>query len=112
MGGQWGRLASKQVVQCPGQGWAGETVLDAEGWLGPFSCFSNAGSLQTLVIAGQAQPWGRVAFWPQNKAYSACIDETGSGDGRASSVTRPGVRSWALPSTSMSEAPLRGFVGP
>lgn len=44
----------KQAVQCPGQEWAWEVVLDAKGLLYPFSCFSNTGSLQTLVTAGQA----------------------------------------------------------
>lgn len=31
-----GQLAPRWVVQCPGEGQAGETVLDAEGPLGPF----------------------------------------------------------------------------
>lgn len=82
-GGQWGGLAPKQVVQCPrlGVGQVGKAVLDAEGLLGPFSCFSNAGSLQTLVTAGQAPApvaeW--PASWPQNKASPTCVGRWGQG---------------------------------
>lgn len=95
-GGQWGGLAPKQVVQCPrlGAGQVGKAVLDAEGLLGPFSCFSNAGSLQTLVTAGQAQPLWQSGRPPGPRTRS-CPHVLGGGDreDEASSVPRPGVRS-------------------
>lgn len=48
----WGGLAHKRPCVAQGRGGLGR-LLDAEGLLGPFTCFSNAG-FQTLATAGQA----------------------------------------------------------
>lgn len=114
-GGQWGGLAPKQVVQCPrlGAGPAGKAVLDAEGLLGPFSCFLNAGSLQTLVTAGQAPARGRVAglLAPEQGLAHTCW---AVGTGRTKQAACLGLGSGAEPflAPHMSEALTRGFLGP
>lgn len=65
-------------------------------------CFSNAGSLQPLVVAGQAP--APVAEQPPGPGArpSLHVLGAGGGDGKTSSMTPP----------LMSEALPGGFLGP
>lgn len=73
-----GRLAPRLAVQCPGEGWAGETVLDAEGPRGPFPASQMQGVSRPKGLLHRPWPlWQSGLLAPGQSPGLRCLGAEG-----------------------------------